>query len=96
VAQQFAQPILRYLLIRALVAAIEPGLELADADRVLNLGLLDANGRARCGAESRVRESAPAELGKRECGGPRRNRLVIELALLSAPQSAADDRRREH
>jgi hypothetical protein len=36
----------QHLLIRALPAAVEPGLEFADADRVLGLGLLDAGGQA--------------------------------------------------
>jgi hypothetical protein len=43
-SQHFAQAAFQYLLIRTLAAAIEPALELADADRVLGLGLLDANG----------------------------------------------------
>jgi hypothetical protein len=37
------------------------GLELADADSVLGLGLLHADGQTGCRAENRVGESAPAE-----------------------------------
>lgn len=49
-------------------SAIAPVLELADTDRVLGLGLLDADGQAGRGAECRVRESASAELGELEHG----------------------------
>ena len=36
----------RRLLVRALAAAIEPGLELADTDGVFGLGLVDADGQS--------------------------------------------------
>jgi hypothetical protein len=65
VPKSLPQPRLRDLLIRALAAAVEPALELADTHRVLGLRLLDADGRPRCWAEGRVRESASAELGAR-------------------------------
>jgi len=51
---------------RALADAIEPGLELADAQRVFGLGLLDADGQARGRPERGIREPAPAELRERE------------------------------
>ena len=44
--QHFAQSAFQHLLIRAFPSAIEPALELADAHRVLGLGLLDADGQA--------------------------------------------------
>jgi hypothetical protein len=50
--------------IRALAAAFEPALELADTDRVLGLGLPDADGQASCRPERCVRESPSAELGE--------------------------------
>jgi hypothetical protein len=52
---------LRDMLIRAFAAAIEPALELADADGVLGLGLFDADGQAGCGAERGVHEAAAPE-----------------------------------
>jgi len=48
------------------LSAIEPALKLADAHRVLGLGLLDADSQAGCWAEEHVRESAAPELGERE------------------------------
>jgi hypothetical protein len=44
-SQHFAQPAFHHLLIWALAAGSEPGLELADAHRVLGLGLFDADCR---------------------------------------------------
>jgi hypothetical protein len=44
--EHFAQPIFQHLLIRALAAAVEPGLELADTDGVFGLGLLDEDVQA--------------------------------------------------
>ena len=63
-SEHFAQTAFHHLLIRALTAAIEPRLELADADGVLGRGLLDADAQSGCGAKEHARESEASILAE--------------------------------
>jgi hypothetical protein len=56
------------MFIRAFVDAIEPGLKLADADRMFGLRLFDADGQAGCRAKEHFCESAPVKLAERQHG----------------------------
>jgi len=65
-------------------AAVEPGLNLAHANGVLDFGPLDANGQTGRGAERGVSESAAAELGECILDIPD---LALQPVLLGVPTS---------